>query len=88
MGGLGLGLGEGHDTGRLGMGGLGTDSARIGHRHGTKHGLGTGGLGTIGLCPNVTSTSGHGMGGLGTNWARSDCVRMSRVSTNSKLKSP
>jgi hypothetical protein len=42
-----------------------TDWARAGHMHGHEiehghgqigHGLGTGGLGTVGLCPNVTST--------------------------------
>jgi hypothetical protein len=42
----GLGPGEGHDTGRVGTGGHG----RIGHE------LGTSGLGTVGLCPNVPGT--------------------------------
>jgi hypothetical protein len=51
----GLGLGEGHDTGRLGTGGHGTS------------GLGTG----TGLSTRARA-----------GWARSDCVRTSRVPTS------
>ncbi len=60
----GLGPGEGHNTGRLGPR----------ERHDTDR-LGTGRHDTGGL---GTST-GTGTSELGTDWAQSDCVRMSRA---------
>jgi hypothetical protein len=46
----------GHGHGRAGPG-RGARHGHTGHGHGrTEHGLGTGGLGTVGLCPNVTGT--------------------------------
>ncbi len=47
---------------------LGTSTGTGGTGHGPGHGLGTG-LGT-------------GTSGLGTSWARADCVRRSRVPTS------
>jgi hypothetical protein len=54
--------------------GTGGNWARIGHALGTGtggtwHGLGTGGLGMVGLCLNVTGMGGLGTGEHGTDWA-------------------